>query len=167
MRNGRQYNPSSGSGAGGSCGRLRRRQWRLWRRHPLRRTDGAAGVPVGSGMITVTEPIIWGDEHVPVNTGLLETVVRAFPHERVRFHAESSHIALVRALIDRDDGARVEFRETKLPPRGADFRTRFRHDLGLVGRLMDEAAGSHLIMASSCPSLIAALKLRGLRTAVR
>jgi glycosyltransferase involved in cell wall biosynthesis len=118
-------------------------------------------------MITVTEPIIWGDEHVPVNTGLLETVVRAFPHERVRFHAESSHIALVRALIDRDDGARVEFRETKLPPRGADFRMRLRHDLGFVGRLMDEAAGSHLILASSCPSLIAALKLRGLRTAVR
>jgi hypothetical protein len=118
-------------------------------------------------MITVTEPIIWGDEHVPVNTGLLETVVRAFPRERVRFHAESSHIALVRALIEPADGARVEFRETKLPPRGADFRARIRHDLGFVGRLMDEAAGSHLILASSCPSLIAALKLRGLRTAVR
>ncbi len=30
-----------------------------------------------------------------------------------------------------------------------------------------KAAGSHLILASSCPSLIAALKLRGLRTSVR
>ena len=119
------------------------------------------------GMITVTEPIIWGDEHVPVNTGLLETVVRAFPGERVRFWGEAGHIALIRALINPEDGARVEFIETRLPPRGADFKARLRHDLSFIGRLLDEAAGSHLILASSCPSLITALKLRGLRTAVR
>ena len=53
----------------------------------FRRTDGTAEFRSGLGMITVTEPIIWGDEYVPVNTGLLETVVRAFPGERVRFHA--------------------------------------------------------------------------------
>lgn len=118
-------------------------------------------------MITVTEPIIWGDEHVPVNTGLLETVVRAFPGERVRFWGEAGHIELIRALIDPKDGARVEFRETRLPPRDAGFKERLRQDAGFVGRLMEEAAGSHLILASSCPSLIAALKVRGLRTSVR
>jgi hypothetical protein len=118
-------------------------------------------------MIIVTEPIIWGDEHVPVNTGLLETVVRAFPGERVRFRGESGHMALIRSLIDPNDGARVEFVETRLPPRGADFKARLRHDMSLIGRLMDEAAGSHLILASSSPSLITALKMRGLRTNVR
>jgi len=118
-------------------------------------------------MITVTEPIIWGDEHVPVNTGLLEAVVRAFPGERVRFWGEAGHIALIRSLIEPKDGARVEFIETRLPPRGADFKARLRHDMSFAGRLLNEATGSHLILASSCPSLIAALKLRGLRTAVR
>lgn len=118
-------------------------------------------------MIIVTEPIIWGDEHVPVNTGLLETVVRAFPGEPVRFYGEAGHIGLIRSLIDPADGADVDFRPVELPPRTPGFRGRMRHDLEFAGRLLADAAGSHLILASSCPSLIAALKLRGLRPSVR
>src|SRR5688500_20209057 len=97
-------------------------------------------------MIIVTEPIIWGDEHVPVNTGLLETVVRAFPGEVVRFYGEAGHIGLVRTLIDPADGARIDFRAVDLPGRTATFKQRWRHELGFVRRLMADAWGSHLIL---------------------
>jgi hypothetical protein len=114
-------------------------------------------------MIVVTEPIIWGDEHVPVNTGLLETVARAFPDEPVSFHAEADHLERVRALMDPADRARVDFQTITPPPRSAPFAKRFAHDLALMGRLLDLAAGSHLILASSFPSLIVALKVQGAR----
>ncbi|EWY41274.1 glycosyl transferase [Skermanella stibiiresistens SB22] len=114
-------------------------------------------------MIVVTEPIIWGDEHVPVNTGLLETVARAFPDEPVSFHAEAGHLERVRALMDPVDRARVDFQTISPPPRSAPFAKRFAHDLALMGRLLDLAAGSHLILASSFPSLITALKVQALK----
>ncbi|HWO43248.1 MAG TPA: hypothetical protein VNO43_15705 [Candidatus Eisenbacteria bacterium] len=74
-------------------------------------------------MIIVADLVCWGSEHVPFNTGALQTVLAAFPEEDVLFVAEPSHSAHVREQLG-SNASRVRWKELRIPRRNAGYLER-------------------------------------------
>ena len=113
-------------------------------------------------MIIVCELVCWGDEHVPVNSGLLETIRLAFPHRNVTFCGEESHLNLVRMQIGPEMSSSILWKAISLPPRHAQFSRRWIADFKLLKYLLkrsNEDAFAHLVLTAAGPSILVALKL--------
>lgn len=67
--------------------------------------------------ILVVEPLTEGHTHSKLNAGLVSMLGAAFPGDRIRFHAEPSHLGFVRDAVPTE--ARVSWHEIDVPPYGA------------------------------------------------
>ena len=79
-------------------------------------------------MFLVCEPIAWGIEHVPSNSGLLKTIRNAYPDEKVCFVGEQTHCEQVRAQIGSVTADSIEWTTMEIPERSAGFYRRLRSD---------------------------------------
>jgi len=121
-------------------------------------------------VISIVEPLCHGPEHSPVNAGLVQVVRRAFPEEPVVFYGAAGHIAEVRAALGHAEHAALRWNTIEIPPRNAELRQRWRHDLGLLRRVVTENEGhghaGHVLSLQSIPSvLFATAALRAMRVA--
>ncbi|MDQ7837660.1 MAG: glycosyltransferase [Thermodesulfobacteriota bacterium] len=108
-------------------------------------------------MIIVCEPVCYGHEHVPFNAALLETICSAYPHERVAFYGEESHLQQVRVQIGQSLSASIFWTPIVLPPRHAEFFSRLGRDFKLVAHLInatDRNNGGLLVFTCVTPSTI-------------
>jgi hypothetical protein len=104
-----------------------------------------------------------GREHVPFNSGLLQTVAAAFPNETIRFYAASGHLAELRVDAALTAHGNVELRESPValhragdPKRLSAWRV-YRRTLGNLDAALAEApAGERclIVLFSSTPAAI-------------
>lgn len=112
-------------------------------------------------MIVVCEPVCCGDEHVPFNSAVLDTVHRAFPGADIAFLAESHHVQAVRCAVPGDCEKDVTWTPVKVSDRYAGFWQTLPCDFALVRQIygnLHGRGGHRVITTATKPSFLLASK---------
>ena len=83
-------------------------------------------------MFLVCDPIVWGLEHVPVNTALLKIIRLAFPNDDISFYGEGSHLDNVKKQIGIEYASSIMWEKLSLPHRQSSFIKRLRSDFKII-----------------------------------
>lgn len=112
-------------------------------------------------MIFIIEPACRGLEHSPVNSAMVQVCRLAFPEQRIRFHAEKTHLAAVQNLLPSRTRDGVEWVGINVPPRYAGFGRRIFTELLLLRHVLAQARlnRGHVLLLSSLASTIVGVKL--------
>jgi len=113
-------------------------------------------------MLLVCDPVCCGQQHVPVNSGLLRIINTAFPHRPVSFYAEKAHLDLVCEQLNPEHGNEITWKEMEVPYRYTPFFRRFVPDLRLAAYIFNEASKrqcSDIIFTTCLPSTIWAARI--------
>jgi len=98
-------------------------------------------------MIVACDLFCWGSEHVGFNAGMLEVVLSAFPHERLGFFGEPSHIKLVREQMGSLMAGKVSWTPVQIPDRQAPYLQRVRLEKKIFSDVFaDLAASTDLVL---------------------
>jgi hypothetical protein len=113
-------------------------------------------------MLLVCDPVCHGQQHVPVNSGLLKIIRTAFPSRTVSFFAQKTHLDFVREQLKNEPGNDIIWKKLDVPHPYTPFFQRFVPDLRLVAHIFSQASQgpcSDIIFAASTPSTIWAVKI--------
>lgn len=113
-------------------------------------------------MLLVCDPVCHGQQHVPVNSGLLRIIRAAFPTRTASFFAEKTHLDFVRAQLKNEPGNDIIWQKIDVSHPYTPFFRRFVTDLRLAAYIFSQASQgpcSDIIFTASKPSTIWAVRI--------
>jgi glycosyltransferase involved in cell wall biosynthesis len=113
-------------------------------------------------MIVLCEPVCWGTEHVSFNAGVLETILVAFPQEKLFFYGERVHIELIQSQIGSALASKVVWVPIALPDRKAEYFRRLLCEIKIIKGLLPvlyQKSKIHLLFLTVTHSTFLALRL--------
>jgi len=90
-------------------------------------------------MIIVCEPQCIGFEHAEVNAALLETIMIAFPDEKVLFVGDREHIKLISKILRTNFEGRIQYKVVDIFSREINFFTKFKKEIIFHKKIFDIA----------------------------
>ena len=116
-------------------------------------------------MISFVDPFNRGLSHVPVNVGIIESSLLAWPADDMVIAGDASHLEGLLDLLDPSLRIRIKYRvPLRLPEPGARFRQRLQGDLIGLSKVFALSPGAAtLIVADLAPATLYALRLNDAR----